>query len=371
MPFQIVRNDITKVKASVLVNTANPHPEIGGGTDRAIYNAAGKEELLAERKKIGDIAPGQAFATPAFHLQAKHIIHTVGPVWVDGNHGEREILRSCYSNSLNLAAKLRARSIAFPLIATGVYGFPRDEALNIATAEIGKFLLSHEMEVILVVFDKKTVEISGKEFGEIKAYIEENAVLEAREEEYGYGTNDPQRLEMERRCRQRNFPEDEYDAAELTNAGITNKRAKPAGLEPFPSVTAKEYDFDYGIRSVLDKTEERFSPALLRLIDEKGFKKDSECYTKANVDRKLFSKIRSDENYRPKKQTVCAFVLALELNLDEAKELLEKAGYSLSHSWQFDLAIEYCIKNHFYDVHKINEILFTMDLPLLGSGKQD
>ena len=160
MPFQIIRNDITKVKATVIVNTANPHPVIGGGTDSAIYKAAGEKELLAERKKIGDIAPGQALATPAFNLPAKHIIHTVGPAWVDGNHGERDILRFCYFNSLTLAAKLKAKSIAFPLISTGVYGFPKDEALDIATAEIGMLLLTHEMESILVVFDKKAFEIS-------------------------------------------------------------------------------------------------------------------------------------------------------------------------------------------------------------------
>lgn len=160
MPFQIIRNDITKVKADAIVNTANPKPRIGRGTDSAIYSAAGKDLLLAERKKIGEITPGQAVSTEAFNLDAKYIIHTVGPAWIDGNHGERDILRSCYEKSLSVAAELKCKSIAFPLIASGVYGFPKDEALNIALAEIGKFLLTHEMKVLLVVFDRKALQLS-------------------------------------------------------------------------------------------------------------------------------------------------------------------------------------------------------------------
>ena len=185
MPFQIIRNDITKVKADVIVNTANPEPVIGRGTDSAIYHAAGETELLAERRRIGEIAPGHAAVTPAFGLPARHIIHTVGPAWLDGRHGEREILHSCYRNSLELAAELSAASIAFPLIATGVYGFPRDEALNIALSEIGRFLLTHEMEVILVVFDRRTFELSETLVGEIEAFIDDHGVWAAREEEYG------------------------------------------------------------------------------------------------------------------------------------------------------------------------------------------
>ena len=167
MPFQIIRNDITKVKADVIVNTANPYPVIGSGTDSAMYRAAGEQRLLAEREKIGNIAPGQVAVTPAFDLTAKYIIHTVGPAWEDGNHGERDVLHSCYEKSLAKAAELKAESIAFPLIATGVYGFPKDDALNIALTEIGKFLLTHDMKVILVVFDRKAFELSGKLVGDI------------------------------------------------------------------------------------------------------------------------------------------------------------------------------------------------------------
>ena len=195
MPFQIIRSDITKVRADVIVNTANPRPVIGSGTDSAIYLAAGEDALLAERKKIGDIAPGQAAATPAFALSAKHIIHTVGPAWVDGKHHEREILRSCYANSLALATELDAQSIAFPLIATGVYGFPKDEALSIAMAEIGGFLLTHDMKVILVVFDRKAFELSGQLVGQIDEYIDEHGVGLVRQTEYGGKYNRRRRKE--------------------------------------------------------------------------------------------------------------------------------------------------------------------------------
>ena len=173
--ISIIRNNITKVKADAIVNTANPEPIVGSGTDSAIYAAAGKERLLTERKKIGPIEPGDAVSTPAFNLAAKYIIHTVGPAWLDGSHGERDTLRSCYQKSLALAAELGCQSIAFPLIATGVYGFPRDEALNIALSEIGKFLLTHEIQVMLVVFDRNTLELSENVMGGIEQFIDEHA----------------------------------------------------------------------------------------------------------------------------------------------------------------------------------------------------
>ncbi|MBP5729769.1 MAG: macro domain-containing protein, partial [Clostridia bacterium] len=185
MPFQIIRNDITKVKADAIVNTANPKPAIGSGTDSAIYKAAGKTRLLAERKKLGDIAPGAAAYTRAFRLNAKYIIHTVGPAWDGGEHGEREILRSCYANSLALAAELECGSIAFPLIATGVYGFPKDEALRIALDEINRFLLSHDMNVILVVLDRGSFELSARLSGDIQEYVDNHSAAALCDAEYG------------------------------------------------------------------------------------------------------------------------------------------------------------------------------------------
>lgn len=184
MPFQIIRNDITKVSADAIVNTANPNPTFGGGTDSAIYEAAGVEELLAERKKIGNIERGQAVATPAFNLDAKYIIHTVGPAWQGGDCGEFDILRSCYENSLKLALELKCASIAFPLIATGVYGFPKDKALQIAMAVIEPFVMENSMDVILVVFDKKAFELSGSVIDNIREYVDSNYVEEAHRYEY-------------------------------------------------------------------------------------------------------------------------------------------------------------------------------------------
>ncbi len=306
MPFQIIRNDITKVKADAIVNTANPDPVIGSGTDRAIYTAAGEEELLSARKGIGAIIPGNAAYTSAYHLDAKYIIHTVGPAWEDGNHREFEMLHSCYEKSLTLAAELSCKSIAFPLIATGVYGFPKDEALQIALFEINKFLLSHDMQVILVVFDKKAFELSGKLVGSIEQYIDEHTVLQTGKAEYtgNYG----QRAQEELRRIEAQIEENRKRRSPVSEAQSAN-------------------DFDDTCKSledILNTSEETFQQRLLRLIDESEMN-DVEVYKKANVDRKVFSRIRSNIEYRPKKKTAVAFAIALELNLEEMRDLLARA----------------------------------------------
>lgn len=180
MPFKIIRNDITKVSADVIVNTANPKPVIGGGTDRAIYEAASKKKLLVERQKIGSIERGEIAVTSAFDLKAKYIIHTVGPEWTDGSHHEFDILTRCYTNSLSKAIELGCESIAFPLISTGVYGFPMDKALQIAVTVFSKFLLENDISILLVVFDKKSFQLSGKIVGTIDSYIDENYVKQKR-----------------------------------------------------------------------------------------------------------------------------------------------------------------------------------------------
>lgn len=352
MPFQIIRSDITKVKADVIVNTANPRPVIGSGTDSAIYLAAGEDALLAERKKIGDIAPGQAAATPAFALSANHIIHTVGPAWVDGKHHEREILRSCYANSLALAAELDARSIAFPLIATGVYGFPKDEALSIAMAEIGGFLLTHDMNVILVVFDRKAFELSGQLVGQIDEYIDEHGVGLARQTEYGGKYNRRRRMEEEL-LRQTIALPDEADTEDLAFDGV---------------LTPMEVPFDVAGKSldeVLEHAGETFQQRLFKLIDASGMD-DVTVYKKANIDRKLFSRIRCKEDYKPKKRTAVAFAIALELDLQTTLDLLSRAEIAFSPSSRFDLIVTYFITNKIYDIYKINTALFQYGQPILG-----
>lgn len=344
MPFQIIRNDITKVKADIIVNTANPRPVVGSGTDSAIYHAAGEKQLLEERKKIGDISPGQAAVTPAFALSAKYIIHTVGPAWVDGNHGERETLRSCYYNSLTLAHKLGAESIAFPLISTGVYDFPKDEALDIALEEIGKLLLIHEMNVILVVFDRAAFDLSADLIGDIDEYIDEHGVGLVREKEYGL-YNDSQnmrRIEEERLITER-----------------SRMRSNSAKNEPFAAVKGKSID------EVIGGAGDTFQQRLFKLIDASGMD-DVTVYKKANIDRKVFSKIRCKADYKPKKRTAVAFAIALELDMSTMLDLLARAEIAFSPSSRFDLIISYFVTNGIYDIWEINSALFKYGEPILG-----
>lgn len=299
MPFKIIRNDITNVEADVIVNTANPEPVVGDGTDSAVYQAAGKESLLKERIKIGKLSPGQAAITPAFELSAKYIIHTVGSIWKDGKQEEDDILRSCYSNSLLLAEQVNAESIAFPLIATGVYGFPKNEALDIALSEIGKFLLTHDMEIILVVFDKESFQISEQLMGEIDQYIDEFGIEELYTDEY------TERNDMYRRRRLQEQADYEIDEEEISAAYA-------------PIIAEND---DSSLEDILDNAGETFQQCLLRLIRESGVD-EVEIYKKANIDRKLFSSIRCKVNYKPKKKTAVALAIALELDMHTMMDTL-------------------------------------------------
>lgn len=359
MPFQIIRNDITKVKADAIVNTANPNVAVGSGTDSAIYHAAGKEQLLAERKKIGIMHPGQVAYTDAFNLDAKYIIHTIGPTWIDGNHEEREILHSCYAKSLDMAAELHCNSIAFPLIATGVYGFPKDEALQIALAEINRFLLSHDMKVILVVFDRKAFELSGKLVGDIEEYIDEHAANELRDAEYGgsYGNARRERLERLESIHAFKFDssEGEEPEEESEEIGTIYSDAAPS----FPDVSGMSLD------EVLGSEEDTFQQRLFKLIDDSGMD-DVTVYKKANIDRKVFSRIRCKEDYKPKKKTAVAFAIALELDMPTMLDLLSRAEIAFSPSNKFDLIITYFITNKVYDIYEINAALFKYGQPILG-----
>ncbi len=360
MPFQIIRNDITKVKADAIVNTANPNVAVGSGTDSAIYHAAGEKRLLAERKKIGIMMPGEAAHTPAFNLDAKYIIHTIGPSWIDGNHNEREILHSCYEKSLNLAAELECKSIAFPLIATGVYGFPKDEALQIALAEINKFLLSHDMKVILVVFDRKAFELSGKLVGDIEEYIDEHSANEIGSAEYGGRSRNERYERLERiealhsEMMPDSFDEEEFDEDESEDQ-IIYADAAPAFLD----ISGKSLD------EVLGSSEDTFQQRLFKLIDESGMD-DVSVYKKANIDRKVFSRIRCKEDYKPKKKTAVAFAIALELDMPTMLDLLSRAEIAFSPSNKFDLIITYFVKNKVYDIYEINAALFKYGQPILG-----
>ena len=331
MPFEIIRNDITKMEVDAIVNAANKTLLGGGGVDGAIHRAAGPK-LLLECATLGGCKTGEAKITKGYKLPARFVIHTVGPVWYGGDKNEEELLRSCYRNSLALAKSKDCTSVAFPLISAGVYGYPKDKALRVAVDEISSFLLENDMTVYLVIFDKASLVISEKLFASIKEYIDDKYVDEKQ---------DP--IE-ERRQRMAQMP---------------LPKAKETVLEEFcyaPAPCISDIVFDL---------DESFSQMLLRKIDEKGMK-DSECYKKANIDRKLFSKIRSDINYRPKKTTAIAFAIALELSLEETEDLLKKAGFALSHSNKFDIIIEFFIKEKNYNIHEINEALFAFDQVLLG-----
>ena len=362
MPFQIIRNDITKVKADAIVNTANPKPRIGRGTDSAIYAAAGEAQLIAAREKIGDIAPGQTVHTAAFALDAKYIIHTVGPVWVDGTHGERDTLCSCYENSLNLADSLGCKSIAFPLIATGTYGFPKDEALHIALSEIQRFLLTHEMKVTIVVFDRKALELSESLIGGIEQFIDDHTARELHAKE-----RDGNRSEIARRRRAGRDEEPSlYSNISGLSAPLAREETINADEELAPVPMAAISDLaGKSLDEILGDAGDSFQQRLLKLIDERGMD-DVTVYKKANIDRKVFSRIRCKPDYKPTKKTALAFAIALELDMPTMTDLLSRAEIALSPSNTFDLIITYFITNKNYDIFEINAALFKYGQPILG-----
>ncbi len=350
MPLQIVRNDITKMKVDAIVNAANSSLLGGGGVDGCIHRAAGPE-LLAECKTLGGCKTGSAKITGAGKLPCKYVIHAVGPRWMDGKHGERDQLISCYRTSLALAKDKECETVAFPLISSGIYGYPKDQALRIAIDTISEFLLENDMTVYIVIFDKKAYQISEKLFTDIAEYIDDNYVDE-HTDDYS-----------ERLRRMKAFRDEKpiFDATVCEEADkALGKMMLPTAPMAVPSAKAKSLD------DALGQIDESFSEMLLRKIDESSMT-DAECYKKANIDRKLFSKIRSDKLYKPSKPTAIAFAIALELSLDETKDMLMKAGFALSHSNKFDIIIEYFIENENYNVFEINEALFAFDQSLLGA----
>lgn len=356
MPFEIVRNDIVNMQVDAVVNTANPNPVIGSGVDSGIHKKAG-HELLAARQKIGRIEFGDAVITPGFDLDAKYVIHTAGPVWEDGNHGEEQILSSCYRKSLALAKEHACESVAFPLIATGNYGFPKPLALQIAVREISTFLLENEMQIYLVVFGKEAFALSEKLFRSVSSYIDENYIRSKTLDEYGTESVYGSRLET-RRVRER------LKQSNRIHEDICPSQALEECLEMSEGAAVWMDSDDWG--QLLNSLDAGFSETLLRLIDRTG-KKDAEIYKKANVDRKLFSKIRNNMDYRPSKTTALAFAFALELDINETKDFIGRAGFALSHSSKFDVIVEYFLITGNYNIFELNEVLFAFDQPLIGA----
>jgi O-acetyl-ADP-ribose deacetylase (regulator of RNase III) len=325
MPFTIIRNDITKLDVDAIVNPTDTKLQMGDGVCGLIFSAAGADRLQNACDDLAPIETGEAVITQGFDLPAKYIIHTAVPVYRDGEHEEKTLLRSCYTNALKLAKTRNCESIAFPLISGGVYGYPKAEAFRIATAAIREFIGEHDMDVSLVVFDKESLALSEELFGAVDRYVGEHYVEETR---YDYCLSMP----------------------------------APAPMPAF--IPCGSLD-DESLDDLVGNLDEPFSATLLRLIGATG-RKDAEVYRRANIDRRLFSKIRSNRDYIPSKPTVLAFAVALELTLDQTSDLLERAGFALSHSRKFDVIVEYFIANRRYDIFEINEVLFGYDQPLLG-----
>ncbi len=334
MPLEIIRNDISKMDVDAIVNPTNAQMYGTAGVDGAIHKLAGPN-LRQETGKLGKCEVGEAKLTKSYNMPSKYIIHTVGPIWIDGQHGEDELLANCYKNSLNIAMDNHLESIAFPLISSGTFGYPKDKALRIAISTIGEFLLNHDLLVYLVVYDKKAYQLSGSLFSSIKAYIDDNYVDQHKTSR-----------------KERRIVFDESIHLEEMSMVI--------GDLVSPSKKEKRK-----LEDIVKHIDDTFSEMLLRLIDERGLN-DPDVYKKANVNKRHFSKIRNDKFYQPSKPTVLAFAIALELNLDETKDLLLKAGFALSNSSKFDLIIKYFIEEGIYNIFEVNEALFAFDEKTIG-----
>ncbi len=354
MPFKIVRNDITKVRADVIVNTANPNPICASGTDLAIYEAAGKEKLLEERASIGKIARGNVAVTGAYNLNAKYIIHTVGPVWEDGNNHEFEILESCYRKSLLKAVELNCESIAFPLISTGIYGFPKDKALQIAVSVFSEFLLENDMQIILVVFDKKSFQLSSQIVGDIDSYIDTNYIRRSHSREYPVRRSDIVRSGAR-------SEEEYYERLLQKEAEYSCQPEEEKATLAEPCMLSS----DISLEDQLANIGASFHDRLFELINEAQLD-NKDVWKRANLDRKHFSKIQCDQNYHPKKKTVMALCIALELDLDQSKDLLARADWAFSPSSKVDLIVQKAIIDKQYDIMQLNVTLFKYTNEILG-----
>ena len=351
MPLHIIREDITRMAVDVIVaagSAAPGTPQPTGGVNGSIHQRAG-EKLLQALRRLGGIKTGGATLTEAYDLPCRYVIHTAGPVWRGGSYGEATLLHACYTQALKLAKRRGFETIAFPLISTGKYGYPKQEAMQVATGAIRDFLAENDMTVYLVVYDREAFRLSGEIFDRVEQFIDQHYVDEhyvarnRREEDWAESWNTSAPLMMPAAC------------APAPMA----KAAKPAHGE--------EADLPPELLKRLNQLDEGFSGMLLRLIDERGMK-DSACYRRANVDRKLFNKIKNTPGYTPRKSTAAAFCIALELDLPATRALLSRAGYSMSRSSVFDVVLEYFITRKEYDVLTINQVLWQYDQPLLGSN---
>ena len=398
MPLKIVRNDITKMQTQAIVNTANGQPDVGAGCDSAVYRAAGYDRLLAYRKeKIGSVPEGEVFITPGFDLPAKYIIHAVSPMYMGGDQGEEEKLRSCYRKSLRLAKEKHIRSISFPLISTGSFGYPKEEGMRIAVDEINAFLLHNEMDVFLVVFGDRATALGGKIYPGLEEYIDRNYVAGAMAEEYGASPSADERPVFAARRRGPGFLRRERPAESGRNAkpaqadagvfrkppqsvsgslgkmsqsdagsfeGSSQSLYMPDLEESCDACASFEEEHESRLEERMRHLTDTFSQYLLYLIKEKGLT-NADVYKDAIVDKKIFSKIKNNVNYHPLKLTALCLCVGAKLNLDESKDLLARAGYALSPCDKTDIIFSYFIENGIYDMIELDIQLEEHGLPCI------
>ena len=358
MPLKIVRNDITKMEVDVIVNTANEAPQYSTGVDTAVYHAAGEEELLAERKKIGWMKEGDVALTPGFKLPAKYIIHAVSPCYIDGTFGEEDLLRGCYKKSLQLAYENKCESIAFPLISTGSFGYPKEEGMRIAIDEINGFLMKHTMLVYLVVFDTESTRLGLNVYTDLEAYIDHHYVCEKRLEEYG----------------DRYFGSDYTDSYKQKSSkqkiyAVSREHVEHLSVSSCDKMSIDEYDKfveakESALRERMKHMTDTFSEYLLYLISEKGMK-NVDVYKGALVDKRQFSKLKNNVDYHPDKGVALRLCIGAKLNLDEAKDLLARAGYALSPCDKRDIIFSYFFEKEIYDITEIAVTLEEHGLPCI------
>lgn len=346
MPFLMIRNDITKVAADAIVNPANRNLLQGSGTSRAIYQAAGEQELTAFCEAIGRCDLGRAVCTPAFGLPAKYIFHAVCPAWQGGGFGEAEQLAGAYHSALELAAKYHCESVAFPLLSSGNYGYPKEQAFRIAVDTITQYVMEHDLTMYLVLYDRDSLAVSRKLFASVEEYIDDHYVAQ-NDESYQF---DRRRRESVERRRWRL----EEKAAPMLE---TAAAPPPPAVAPMAARS---------LENLMDNLGESFTTRLLRLIDERGLK-DSTVYKQSNISRQHFSKIQCNRDYNPKKKTVLAFAVGLHLSEDETIDLLKSAGYAFSDGSKRDWIVRYCLEHKIYNINQVNTLLFEYDQEQLGA----
>lgn len=365
MPFEIVRNDLTNMHVDAIVNAANPRPIVGYGVDSGVHKKAGIRLLFA-RKRIGNIAFGDVAITPAYRLNAKYVIHAVSPIWQGGDKKESKLLESCYEKSLQLALEYRCESIAFPLLSAGNHGFPKELALQVAINVFSKFLMKYDMQIYLVVFSHDAFVLSEKLFCSVKSYIDEIYTHEKNLEEYGVenkcDVRSAQLYQLSEAMKQRRMEDLEYSYRVKEDELVDKLDESPSFKQ---SIREEKVTSPRKLEDLIKEVDETFSETLIRLIDQKGMK-DPDVYKKANIDRKLFSKIKNNIGYKPSKSTALAFAVALELSLDETRDLIGRAGFALTHSSKFDIIVEYFLLEKNYNIFEINEVLFAFNQPLIG-----